>query len=124
MTRRLTLLASVLAAMLVVAACGSDGGGAAASSAPAQAKVVIKAGDTAPFTLDKGRYRFSWATTGCTDVAIDLAQQDGSYAYKKESTIPKFSTILVSVPAGTYTIDQTAAGCTDWQVTLERIPGS
>jgi hypothetical protein len=124
MTRRLALLATVLAAMFAVAACGSEGGGDAASTAPAQVKVVVKASDTGPFTLDKGRYRFSWATKGCSDVAIDLTQQDGTYAYKKESTIPKFSTILVSVPAGTYTIAQAAAGCTDWQVTLERIPGS
>ena len=124
MKRRLPLLAGALAAALVLAACGSEGGGPAASAGPAQAKVVIKAGDTAPFSLAEGRYRLTWATEGCKAVSIDLKQQDGSFAYTKESTMPRFSTILVSVPAGAYKLNQTDPGCATWTVTVERIGGA
>jgi len=124
MTRRLPLLTGALAAALVLAACGSEGGGGATSAAPAQAKVVVKAGDTAPFGLLEGRYKLGWTTEGCSAVTFDLKQQDGSFEYRKESRMPRFSTILVSVPAGTYALSQAEAGCTSWTVTIERIGGA
>jgi hypothetical protein len=119
MTRRLPLLAGALALALTLAACGSDGGGAA-SVAPAQTKVVITAADTAPFSLLEGRYRFTWATEGCTSATFDLKQQDGSFEYHKESKIPSYSAILVTVPGGTYTLTQAEPTCSTWTVTLDR----
>lgn len=89
--------------------------------APAQARVVITPADTAPFSLLEGRYRLTWATEGCTSATFDLKQQDGTYEYSKTSKTPRFSTILVSVPSGTYALTQQVAACTTWTLTLERV---
>jgi len=124
MTRRLPLLAGALAAALVLTACGSDAGGAAASARPAQTKVVVRAGDTAPFSLLGGHYRLSWVAEGCTAVTFELKQQDGSFEFRKEATMPRFSTILTSVPAGTFALSQVEASCPTWTATIERVGGS
>jgi hypothetical protein len=114
-------LAGSLALALALAACGSDGGGGAASAPPAQERVVVTAGDTAPFSLLNGRYKLTWKTVGCSSTAFDLKQQDGTFEYRKQSKMPTFTTILVEVPAGTYTLTQGDASCTDWTVTLDSV---
>ncbi len=121
MTRRLPLFAGVLAAALVLVGCGSDGGGGGVSAAPAQTKVTVTAGDTAPFALQGGQYKFAWTTNGCASFSFELKQRDGGFDWKKETKVPRFSAIILGVPAGTYTVTQSEAACTDWSVALERI---
>jgi len=118
---RLPLAAGLVLSGLLLAACGSEGGGAGESAAPAQTTVTVKAGETAPFALRAGRYKFAWAADGCAAVDFDLKQQDGSFDWTKQSKVPRFNSIVSDVPAGTYALTQADAACPAWTVTLDRI---
>ncbi len=121
---RLGLVAAALGGALVAGACG--GGtttGGDVTAAPVQERVTITP-DTAatPFRLQKGTYRLNWKTTGCTGVTV-VVQGDTGYQREKSSGVPNFSWILTSVTDGTYTVAQTDAACTDWEILVERVGG-
>lgn len=110
---------------LALAACGDGadaGGGAAPSVAPAQDRVVVTAETAAePFSLAAGRYKFGWEAPDCRGVSFAMTGAGQGFSYDKTSALPRFSAIVSNVPADTYTLTQSDAGCTSWTVRLDRI---
>ncbi len=121
MKTRLPLAAGLVLSGLMLAACGSEGAGADVSAAPAQTSVIVKSGETAPFALQAGRYKFAWVADGCPSVNFDLKQQDGPFDWTKQSKVPRFSSIVNDVTAGTFAVTQSEAACPSWTVTLDWI---
>jgi hypothetical protein len=125
--RRLAIAGAIAMSTLGLVACsgsapGQDGGGGGGSPAASVAEnYTIKPGDTTPFALAAGSYRMQWTTTGCTGGSTFVLTGDNGYSKEKSTKLPTYATILTSVPDGNYTISQTASGCTDWTVTLDKV---
>lgn len=127
---RTTALPLLLGATILAAgACGDGGGGgggpeASEAAVDAVTKVTITPETAAgAFVLADGTYRVTWAAPECASVTVAVAGDTG-FAKSKTSTLPKFSWILTSVPAGTYTAAQTDAACTAWEVVVELMSGA
>jgi hypothetical protein len=120
-------LGMALAALgLAVAGCAGDpapngDGGAGRTAGPAQSSVTIRAGALEPFTLEAGRYRFSWAAAGCAAVDFTMVGTSSGFTYAKASSLATFTAIVSDVPQDTYELDQSEAACTEWSVMLDRI---
>jgi hypothetical protein len=123
--RRLSL--ALVGAGLALAACGGepapDGDGAGGTPPPAQTSVTVRAGLAEPFTLEPGRYRFSWDAPGCAAPDFSMVGATSGFTYAKSSALPKFTAIVSNVPRDTYEITQADEACTEWSVTLDRIGG-
>jgi hypothetical protein len=118
---RSVLVLVLSAVMLAAAACGGDGGTEVASARPVQAKVVVTPETaTTPFALAQGNYRVNWATTDCKKVTVKIVGDNG-YTKEKSSSIPNFSFIATSIPAGNYTAAQTDPACATWTLTIEKV---
>lgn len=124
--RGFAVVVGLIAATLAVAACEEEAGGgdpAVASAAAQQGEVVRTPADAAtPFVLSKGLYKVAWATNDCTSLTVRLVGDNG-YEREKSSTLPSFSFIATGVEDGNYTVEQTETGCSDWEVTIERVGG-
>lgn len=125
MTRTRTIRAIALLAVLVLAAAcggGDSGGGDAVSAAPAQTTVTVTPANAAtPFQLQAGRYRFAWDAPGCKAVDFALTGQAQGFTYSKKSNLPSFNAIVSDVPEDVYVLSQSAADCTTWSVTIDKM---
>ena len=120
MTR--SLLGAVVISLAVAACGGGTVDGEEASARPPQEQSVITAADVdTPFELQAGRYKFGWDAPSCKGVDFTMTGQGQAFIYSKTSALPKFSAIVSNVPADVYVLTQADAGCTEWEVRIDRI---
>jgi hypothetical protein len=120
------VLTSLLGVAMILAACGggSTDAGPAGSAAPAQTQVTVTAADAAkPFSLQAGRYKFTWAAPGCTGLDFTMTGATKGFVYNKKPSVANFNALVSAVPEDSYTLAQANAACTDWTVTLDRVGG-
>jgi hypothetical protein len=97
-------------------------------------RTVIVNQDTAPqsYPLEGGRYRVAWTSTlaECPDglvIAINKVDvlpanpNPSPFAYENAPNAPAFNTLIQRTPPGLYTIEQTEASCTTWEIRADRV---
>ena len=95
------VLAGLFGMAVLLAACGggSSDAGQVASAAPPQGQVVVKVADAAkPFTLQAGRYKFTWAAPGCTGLDFTMTGAAKGFVYNKKPSVANFNAIVSDVP--------------------------
>ena len=120
---------SVGVASVLLVACGggsgpaapAGGGGSPTPDTTILTKVAVDQTSSAAATylVKGGQYKVSWNSTGCTNLDIEVKQQDGSFVYSKKTTHASFLAIIPALPDGTYSVTQADPTCATWNILLE-----